>query len=256
MLCAVRGSEPVPSDFGSILTRRMRVHALPRTPTHLPALVHPGRVTAVMKARAPAAKVVALADAMFSLNHDDFATDGHWPRFMQWVYKNMDPTGDSVNEACVTDMAQRCGVPAGNRSEGWRCMFGAAVAPYVQTPLFVLNSKYDTWQGAQIIGANRCAGNISACAPPLKQFWVEYGHEMVRLLDALPARHGAYLHNCQSHCQTGPGMWTTDTVNGTHMGRAVAAWYAAALAGEQASVPRSVDRCDVVPCPSDICAVL
>ena len=99
-------------------------------------------------------------------------------------------------------------------------------------------------QGAQIIGANRCAGNISACAPPLKQFWVEYGHEMVRLLDALPARHGAYLHNCQSHCQTGPGMWTTDTVNGTHMGRAVAAWYAAALAGEQASVPRSVDRCD------------
>ena len=39
-------------------------------------------------------------------------------------------------------MANTYGTPKGNRSEGWRCMFGAAVAPYIQTPLFVLNSKY------------------------------------------------------------------------------------------------------------------
>ena len=29
-------------------------------------------------------------------------------------------------------MAAKHGVPTGNRSEGWRCMFGAVVAPYVQ----------------------------------------------------------------------------------------------------------------------------
>lgn len=54
---------------------------------------------------------------------------------MQWVYNAMDPTGASVNEACVTFMANKFGVPKGNRSEGWRCMFGAAVAPFVAAPV-------------------------------------------------------------------------------------------------------------------------
>jgi hypothetical protein len=50
------------------------------------------------------------------------------------------------------------------------------VAPYVTAPLFVLNSKYDTWQAAQIIGATAdCRYNISACAKPLKDFWVGCG---------------------------------------------------------------------------------
>ena len=188
-----------------------------------------------MKQRAPAAKVVALADAMFSLNHDDFAGDGHWPRFMSWVYHTMDSTGASVNQACVASMAERYGSPKGNRSEGWRCMFGAAVAPFVQTPTFVLNSKYDTWQAAQIIGAGafNCTSNISNCPTSMQDFWVGYGHEMVSLLDGLPVRHGAYVHNCQSHCQTGPGPWLTDTVNGTHMDSAVARWYAAAMQGRK-----------------------
>ena len=131
----------------------------------LTAYIHADWVAGTMKQRAPAAKVVALADAMFSLNHDDFAGDGHWPRFMSWVYHTMDSTGASVNQACVASMANKYGSPKGNRSEGWRCMFGAAVAPFVQTPTFVLNSKYDTWQAAQIIGAGafNCTSNISIC---------------------------------------------------------------------------------------------
>lgn len=221
----------------------------------LTTYIHADWVTATMKSRAPAAKVVALADAMYSLNHDDYDKDGHWPHFMQWVYMNMDPAGSSVNDACVTAMAQKFGVPTGNRSEGWRCMFGTAVAPYVMTPTFVLNSKYDTWQAKQIIGAGQfnCSNDITGCPAPLRQFWVDYGNQMISMLDALPARHGAYLHNCQSHCQTGAGSWSTDTVNGTHMHAAVAQWYAAALKGQQESVPRFVDRCDVEPCGNDIC---
>jgi hypothetical protein len=76
---------------------------------------------------------------------------------------------------------------------------------------------------------------------------------MVSLVDALPARHGVYLHNCQSHCQTGTGPWDTDTVGGVHMHAAVATWYAAALNDTQANVPRSIDRCDILPCAPDVC---
>ena len=112
----------------------------------LTTYIHADWVAETLKTRAPAATVVALADAMYSLNHGDFAGDGHWPRFMQWVYKANDDTGASVNQACVAHMAQKYGVPKGNRSEGWRCMFGAAVAPFVRTPVLILNSKYDLWQ--------------------------------------------------------------------------------------------------------------
>ena len=110
----------------------------------LTTYIHADWVTETLKQRAPAAKVVALADAMYSLNHDDFKQDGHWPRFMQWVYSTNDRTGASVNQACVTYMAEKYGTPKGNRSEGWRCMFGASVAPFVNTPTFILNSKCAT----------------------------------------------------------------------------------------------------------------
>ena len=227
----------------------------------LTAYLHADWVAAQVRARgAPGARVVGLADAMFSLDHDDLGGDGHWPAFMRWVYNNMDPTGASGNEDCVREMAARHGSPPGNRSEGWRCMFGAAVAPYVQTPMFVLNSKYDTWQGKQIIGAAAypgCADNIASaqCPANVKAFWAAYGRSMVAALDALPPRHGVYLHNCPSHCQTGLPTWDTDGVNGTSMGAAVAVWYTLAMRGRGAQefAPRHIDRCDVTPCAGDVC---
>lgn len=107
----------------------------------LTTYIHADWVAETLKGRAPSAKVVALADAMYSLDHVDFQQDSHWPQFMQWVYSTNDHTGASVNSACVSYMAEKYGTPKGNRSEGWRCMFGASVAPFVETPTFILNSK-------------------------------------------------------------------------------------------------------------------
>ena len=87
----------------------------------LTTYIHADYVTESLKTRAPSAKVVAVADAMYSLNHDDPEKDGHWPRFMQWVYRTNDNTGASVNQDCVTFMAEKFGTPKRNRSEGWRC---------------------------------------------------------------------------------------------------------------------------------------
>ena len=57
----------------------------------------------------------------------------------------------------------------------------------MQTPIFVLNSKYDTWQAGQIIGAAafKCNDNITSCPGPIKKFWVDYGNEMVALYGPL-----------------------------------------------------------------------
>merc|ERR1719345_482342 len=119
---------------------------------------------------------------------------------MDWGYHAWN-SSSSVNQACVTAMANKYGTPAGNVSEGWRCMFGSAVAPFIQTPLFILNSKYDSWQKKRIIGLGSteccaptqpngrgCSPQISACNETQKAFWVDYGHKMLALLDAVPMR--------------------------------------------------------------------
>jgi hypothetical protein len=100
------------------------------------------------------------------------------------------------------------------------------------------------------------------------QYIIKELHETLALANLRqnqPARHGAYVHNCQSHCQTGsvppPGVadYDSDTVHdavsgaGGNMGDAVNAWYIAAMAGKPEMAQRFIDRCDVLPCAGDIC---
>ena len=53
-----------------------------------------------------------------------------------------------------------------------QCMLGSLAAQYVETPLFVVNSKFDTWQEKAIIGLN-CT--VSKCPKPEQDFWAAYG---------------------------------------------------------------------------------
>ena len=113
-------------------------------------------------------------------------------------------------------------------ADAWKCLFGANVAPFVKTPIFVLNSKYDTFQGPAIIGAN---DTITKVTPAVRKFWVAYGQEMVTNISTLPPQHGAFLTNCPAHCQTGAHhsqhsdyAWTNVTIKAQTMGSAFATW--------------------------------
>ena len=58
-------------------------------------------------------------------------------------------------------------------------MLGSLAAQYVETPLFVVNSKFDTWQEKAIIGVN-CT--VSKCPKPEQAFWAAYGKHSNRAL--------------------------------------------------------------------------
>ena len=58
-------------------------------------------------------------------------------------------------------------------------MLGSLAAQYVETPLFVVNSKFDTWQEKAIIGVN-CT--VSKCPKPEQDFWAAYGKHSKRAL--------------------------------------------------------------------------
>ena len=195
--------------------------------------------------------MLGLADAMFALDHAAFDGQRRFPAVMQWVYAAMGCSA-SINARCLSHYGE---------GGGWRCMLGALAAPFVQLPLFVLNSKYDTWQEVAILGLD--------CAPPTcasarqERFWVGYGQAMVAAVDALPARHAAFLMNCPAHCQTGTGGdWGARRVGNTSNAAAVAWWWHASigratplvedLRGEWVA-PRWVERCDEQPCSGDAC---
>ena len=147
-----------------------------------------------------------------------------------------------------------------------------ADVPGVFGKLCMLMKTDNTWHGGAIIGANTSIDKLPA---KVRDFWVGYGHQMVADVTALPARHGAFISNCQEHCQTGKAgvhskgeAWMDTTVNGTTMAAAFVQWYnatiAAATAGDGVSggvasgAPlvsplRWVEQCDVDTCGSDVC---
>ena len=53
-------------------------------------------------------------------------------------------------------------------------------------------------------------------------FWMSYGRKMVEMLEALPPQHGAFVMNCNAHCQTGEELaWAGHEIQGVTMSKAV-----------------------------------
>ena len=201
-------------------------------------------------------KTVAFADAMFSIDTPDAKGSLAAPERFAWIFTGMNCSA-SVDQDCLKA-----------NPNGTACMFGANTAPFVKTPLFVLNSKYDTWQAGGIIGAGTCGNKISSCPAAIQTFWKAYGMKMVDTLKSLPSQHGGFLSNCQAHCQSGSGAWHDSTIDGTSMGAAFSSWYNATMArldgrgvaselqasNSSAATHRYYEACDsVTTCGTDKC---
>jgi len=196
----------------------------------LTAYLHADYVASKMPSQV---RTVALADAMFSGDAPTWDGNTAFPDSMRWGYGAWNATA-SGNAGCVEHYGA---------AEGWRCFFGQAVAPFVKTPLFVLNSKYDSWQGLGIIG---CGSPLADCPDKARRYWVGYGERLAAAARALPPQHGAFITNCRAHCQTGTkhnAYWSGTTVNGTAMGVAFLRWYSGAVSGRP-QLLRCVESCD------------
>mmetsp|Transcript_59002 Transcript_59002/g.183183 ORF Transcript_59002/g.183183 Transcript_59002/m.183183 type:complete len:403 (+) Transcript_59002:31-1239(+) len=181
------------------------------------------------------AKVLGLTDAMFTLHLDrDFAgQENYYTRQFVWGYKAWNSSA-GVNKAC----SQLLG------DDAWRCFHGATVAQFVETPLLIVNSKFDTWQAGAVLGLNatECPGSVEVDGKVMLcdnsteasrsewSFWSGYGDRMVAALtSSVPRRHGAFLTNCPVHCMTSGGPWRDPTFPGTRLNAAVLQWYDWAL---------------------------
>jgi hypothetical protein len=225
---------------------RQELLALPADGSKSPG--RPAKALTKLKARSAiivafeeGAKVAALGDAMFSLHHDAFPAieNNYYTDQFTWGFTAWNSAA-SVNSKCLA--AQKPG-------EQWFCFHGAIAAQYVKTPLFVANSKHDTWQVRGVLGMNttECPGHfdpttgiITLCnitmgptAVAEEQFWEDYGDEMVAASAKVPLQHSFFLTNCPTHCQTAGLLWAEPAFPGTRLDAAVLQWYPEAIANVQ-----------------------
>lgn len=137
-------------------------------------------------------KVVAVPDSGFFFTDDSFPA---WRDSLYWIATMMNST-DGLNQNCVNS----------RRSAGLDpllCTRPEIVAPYIQTPVFVLNSRYDPAlddisggeNGNNITNVNRLGATLA---------------DLVNATIMNRPNNAAFLTSCHEHCgqfaqnQTGP----------------------------------------------------
>jgi hypothetical protein len=113
------------------------------------------------------------------------------------------------------------------------CLFAEHLAPYIRTPVFFIQSQFDSWNTRHILG--------SVDSIEINIFGLNVTNSVRKLLsdtsgqDKRTAR-GAFIHSCRSHT-TDVRAWEQDLVD--HFGRTPAQvfnqWYLAIVRGEQIS---------------------
>jgi len=191
------------------------------------------------KSRLPATtRVSAIADAMFVLPIPTFAnTTNSLALNVQWGIPAWN-SSRSIPQNCQTAMGK------GNE---WRCMFGGIVAPFVELPLFIVNSKYDSWQQIAILEIN-CA--VGTCPAAEEQYWITYGQALVAAAERLPPNIGGFWTNCAEHCMTGTSGWNFIQTIGVLMKTAFSQWYA------NPRPTRYLPPCEEKPCLQDKCSTM
>jgi len=164
-------------------------------------------------------KCVALPDSGYFLDYESPRATavpppasyrgGYYREYMAWAFDAFNATG-GLHADCVASMAVR-----GTQN---LCMFAEHTAPFIHTPLFALQSEYDSWQRYFVLDTQRNAqalgDNITA-------------RLMASSIDPHP-ENGAFISACAYHT----GGWDWLKIDGDWQHEAFASWYAGVGSGD------------------------
>ncbi|MCE3215044.1 hypothetical protein HAX54_000609 [Datura stramonium] len=92
------------------------------------------------------------------------------------------------------------------------CFFPQNLQKYIKTPLFILNSAYDSWQipdtvipfAGRVDFQKNCKTDFTKCSSDQQKMLRDFGAELVSALPKLysPPQRGMFINSCFMHCQT------------------------------------------------------
>ena len=160
----------------------------------LAVYLHADYVAGLMRAIAPAARVLAAPGAGLFLDVPGFDGGYHYRDNYAWVFSRMNASA-GVNADCVA---------ATPPADAARCFNAAYTIPFVKTPLFISNSLADSWQAGNIMALpcnpGGCGGD-KAKEAAVEAYLAAFRGEMVAALAPVLSskRHGGFLQSCFVH---------------------------------------------------------
>jgi len=187
----------------------------------------------------PNTNTKAMPVSGFFLNVTNIVGDYVYGTQMTQVFTFQNSTG-GVHQGCI----------AANPGNEQICIFAENTFPYIQTPIFPLNSMYDTWQLACIVTSTinpeacsafpewtACMSNPEACNSTQVEYLNQFHNTFLTRFVTNPtfgsANNGAFLDSCLGHCEADPydisginvNDWSSMTIAGVDATTAVGNWY-------------------------------
>lgn len=162
----------------------------------------------------PKAEVVGLADSGFFLDWSasrPSQAKHSYDADLRWGFRNMNAT-HGVNEACIA-------AKLGSGRDSSDCVFAANTLPHIKTPIFIMQSPFDSWQLQWEHGEGRMP-NFTALN--------EYGNELTRQLVAASSGRkqiGGFVEHCYHHCTTARLWSEAPKIDGMTQSIAFSKWY-------------------------------
>eukprot|EP00252_Welwitschia_mirabilis_P010442 TRINITY_DN23710_c0_g1_i1.p1 TRINITY_DN23710_c0_g1~~TRINITY_DN23710_c0_g1_i1.p1 ORF type:complete len:267 (+),score=33.71 TRINITY_DN23710_c0_g1_i1:406-1206(+) len=190
-------------------------------------------------------KVKCLSDAGFFLNAKDISGNYRIRTFYNQTV-TLQEVGKNLPRTCTSFY-----------SDPVMCFFPQYLYPYITTPMFVLNSAYDTWQIHNILVPSaadpdgtwsECKKTFSHCTEAQIEKMTEYRGLM---LDALASvmmsrTSGMFIDSCIIHCQSEiTNFWYAPpftTIRNKTMAEVVSNWYFDRNPAKEIDLPYPCDK--------------
>jgi len=114
---------------------------------------------------------------------------------MQGGFELWNSTGE-VNQNCINSYPV---------DQQWHCIMAPYTYPHISTPLFILNSKYDSWQLDNVLDLSCIPwdGTPSNCSPQNVQAFLDFGNTTQNTIISMfnATKDGMWVDSCIQHCQ-------------------------------------------------------
>lgn len=172
-------------------------------------------------------KVKCFADAGYFINAKDVSGTLHIEEFYSQVVATHN-SAKNLPTSCTS------------RLKPGLCFFPQNVASQIQTPIFLLNAAYDSWQIKNILAPGvadphgawgSCKLNIKKCSTDQLKVMHEFRMEFLKALGGVGSSvsRGMFIDGCYAHCQAGTQeTWLRDDspkLANTTIAKAVGDWY-------------------------------
>jgi len=152
-----------------------------------------------------------------------------------WNFWN---SSSGVNDDCIAHYSAP--------EDMWHCIFAPYTYPFIKSPLFLLNSRFDSYQVGSILGV-RCNPNVKGnCSATQIDQMDGYGKLFYDTIAPVlqSSKDGVFITACYTHQQETALVWDTIKIQNSSINTAFAKWY------NNVKI-KLVDNCDF-PC-NDSC---